>query len=377
MAPITIKEVKTDKELQEFIDFPEKLYKDNPYYVPQLNFDQIDTLSPRRNPAYEFCDAALYIAYRGKESVGRVAAIVNRKANEQWNHQEVRFGWLDFVDDKEVSAALIAKVEDFGRERGMDKIVGPLGFTDLDPEGMLIAGYDRLSTMATLYNFPYYADHMDSLGFEKDADWQEYKVTVPEKVPEKYVRVAEIVRKRENLHVRKLTRRIIRKENYGRKLFHLICECYKDLYNYTVLPDDLADKYIGFYLTILDLDYLTMIENEKNEIVAFGISMPSLASALIKSRGKMLPFGWWHLAKSLFFKHDEGIELLLVGVRPDYRNRGVNALIFEELCQIFIDKGAKWAETNAILEDNLACQALWQYFDTECVKRRRAYIKAL
>lgn len=377
MSAILIKEVKSRRDLRKFIDFPEKLYGDNPYYVPFLVFDQVDTLDPKRNPASVFCDSALYLAYKDGEIAGRVAAIVNNKANEQWNHKEVRFGWYDFIDDKEVSSALMEKVKEFGRERGMESIVGPLGFTDFDPEGMLVEGFDKLSTMALIYNHPYYVEHVESMGFEKEVDWIEYKISVADELPEKFTRIANIVQQRTNVHLRPLTKRIIKKENYGRKIFNLINECYKDLYNFTVLPDDLADKYLGFYLSVLDLKYVSMIENDKNELVAFGITMPSLAHALIKSRGKLFPFGWWHLLKSLFIKHDEGVEMLLVGVRPDYQNTGINSLLFTDIFSRLRKMNIKWAESNAVLESNVKNQGHWTLFEHECAKRRRSYKMSL
>lgn len=374
---VEIKKVESRRDLEKFLDFPEMLYKDNKYYVPNLRFDERSTLTPSKNPASAFCESALYMAYKDGKPAGRVAAIVNNKANEQWNHKEVRFGWIDFIDDKEVSAALIAKVEEFGRERGMESIVGPLGFTDFDPEGMLVEGYDALCTMALIYNHPYYKDHIEALGFEKAADWIEYKVFLGDHLPERLPRLAKIVEKRANVHLRPLTKKILKKEDYGHKLFHLINECYKDLYNFTVLPDDLSDKYIGFYLSILPLDYLSMVENEKGELVAFGIIMPSLAKALQKTRGKLFPFGWIHILKAMYGKKNEGIEMLLVGVRPDYQNSGINALLFTDLFGRMNAKGKKWAETNAVLETNIKNQGQWNEFDHECRKRRRSYRKSL
>lgn len=372
---VTIKKVSSKRELDEFIDFTEKLYRNNPYYVPQLFFDQVNTLSPDKNPARDFCESALYLAYKDGILAGRVAAIINNRANTQWKHNEVRFGWLDFIDDLEVSAALIEAVENFGREHGMDKITGPLGFTDFDPEGMLVEGYDKMSTMALIYNHPYYVTHIESLGFEKEVDWIEYKVSIPDHLPDKIVRVAEIVMQREKLHTRHLTRRIVRKEDYGHKIFKLINECYKNLYDFTVLPEELAEKYLSFYLSILDLKYVSLVENEDGELVAFGITMPSIAKALQKSRGKLFPFGWWYLLKSLFVKHEEGVEMLLIGVRPDYQNRGINSLLFVDLFSRIKEFGHVWAETNAVLENNLKNQAHWTMFEHECAKRRRSYSK--
>ena len=375
--PVEIRPVRNRRELRQFVNFPERLYKDTPYYVPKLVFDQMDTLDQEKGAAQEFCDSVLYMAYKDGEPVGRVAAIVNHKANEQWHHKEVRFGWYDFVDDREVSKALMDKVEEFGRKHGMESVVGPLGFTDFDPEGMLVDGFDRLSTMALIYNFPYYNDHMDAMGFGKDADWIEYKVQVPTVMPERWPRLEKIIMERAGVHLRPLTRKIIREEDYGHKVFRCINDCYKDLYNFTVLPDHMADKYLGFYLSILDLRFLSMVENDKGDLVAFGISMPSIVKALQKTRGKLFPFGWWPLLKAMFLKHDDMAELLLVGVHPDYQNSGVNSLVFMDMFRKFNAMGIKVAETNAILETNLKNQGQFRDFEHECKKRRRSYIKKL
>ena len=374
---IELRQVKTRCELRRFVNFPESLYRHDPYYVPPLVFDQMDTLDQKKGAAQEFCESELWMAYKDGKPAGRIAAIVNFKANEQWNHKEVRFGWFDFIDDHEVSAALMEKVYDFGRKHGMESVVGPLGFTDFDPEGMLIEGYDRLNTMALIYNYPYYNDHMEKMGFSKDTDWVEYKLFMEDRLPERLERIANIVQQRTNVHVKPLTRKIIRQEDYGTKVFKLINECYKDLYNFTVLPDHMAKKYLDFYLSILDLRYLVMLENEKDELVAFGITMPSLARALQKSRGKLFPFGWWHIFKSMFWKHEEGVEMLLIGVRPDYQNTGINSMLFNHLFPFFKKQGVKWAETNAVLETNVKNRGQMEQFSHECVKRRRSYIKKL
>lgn len=374
---VEIKEVQSRRELREFVNFPEKLYRHNPYYVPPLEFDQMDTLDQKKGAAQEFCDSKLYLAYKDGKLAGRVAAIVNRLANKQWNHKEVRFGWYDFIDDREVSKALMDKVEEFGRIYGMESVVGPLGFTDFDPEGLLIEGFDQLSTMALIYNYPYYVDHIEEMGFQKDADWIEYKIEVPKALPERVARMANIIEQRANVHVTPLTRKLIKEKDYAHKIFKIINECYKNLYNFTVLPEKMADKYIGFYLKVLDLNYVSLVENDKDEIVAFGITMPSIVRALQRSRGKLFPFGWWYLAKSLFFKREEGVEMLLVGVNPEYRNSGVNTLVQLDMFKKYTDAGVKWAETNAILETNIKNQGQFKEFDRECKKRRRSYIKPL
>ncbi|MBP5398681.1 MAG: GNAT family N-acetyltransferase [Bacteroidales bacterium] len=374
---VEIKEVSSPKEMKTFIRFPEKLYRDNKYYVPSLEYDVLDTLSPERNPAYDFCDAKLYLAYKDGEVAGRVAVIINHRANEEWNHKEVRFGWYDFIDDYEVSKALMDKVEEFGRAQGMDTVVGPLGFTDFDPEGMLVDGYDRLCTMALIYNHPYYVTHMEKMGFEKDNDWIEFRIELKDGLPEKFSRVAQIVAKRSKCHVRPLTKKMLKEEQYGYKVFHLINECYKDLYNFTILTDKMIKKYMEFYLGLLPLKYVSCIENEQGELVAFGIIMPSLARALQKTRGKLLPFGWFTLAKAMYWKYDDTMEMLLVGVRPDYRDSGINSLLFTDLFQRAVDDGFKYAETNAIMETNSKNIAQWTLFPGECKKRRRSYKKAL
>ena len=365
------------RQLREFVLFPEKLYRNSPYYVPSLVFDEMDTLNAKENPASAFCDQVLYMAYKDGEAVGRIAGIINHRANEAWKHDEIRFGWFDTINDKEISAALIGKVEEFGKQHGMKYIVGPLGFTDFDPEGMLVEGFDQQSTMPLIYNYPYYVEHIEALGFRKDADWLEYRLTVPEQIPEKIERVAKIVAERNRFRVRPVTRKLVRRENYAAKLFAVIMDTYKDLYEYTILPENLADKYIGFYLKILDLRYVTSIENEKGEIVAFGVTMPSLADALIKSRGRLFPFGWWHLLKALFIKHSEGAELLLMGARASVRNTGVTALVVDDMFRKYTKMGVKWAETNAELEDNYSIRNHFSDFERVQHKRRRSYKKEI
>ena len=374
---LEIRRVQGRKALRKFVLFPEKLYRNNPYYVPALVMDEMGTLDPRKNPAMDFCEAELYMAYRDGKPVGRVAAIINHKANAQWNHKEVRFGWYDFVDDPEVSRALMDKVIEMGRRAGMDSVVGPLGFTDFDPEGMLVEGFDEVSTMPLIYNAPYYKEHVEAMGFEKDADWIESRITIPEQLPDRYTRLSKIIQERENVHFRRLNHRIVRKEDYGHKIFNLINQTYKDLYNFTILPESMADKYLGFYLSVLDLRYVTAIENDKNELIAFGVTMPSIVKALQKSRGRLFPFGWIPLLRSMYLKHEEGVELLLIGVRPDYRNTGVNSLLFVDQFIQYNKLGSKWAESNAVLETNHKQLEQWKGFDCRQHKRRRSYKKAL
>ncbi len=375
---VTIKKVSSRKELKEFIRFNYNLYKENPYSVPDLYEDILDTFSPTKNPAFAFCEADYFLAYKDDKLVGRVAAIINKRANETWEKKEVRFGWIDFIDDPEVSEALINAVIKWGKERGMNAIVGPLGFTDMDAEGMLVEGFDELSTMATIYNYPYYPQHIERLGFEKDADWVEYKIFIPKEMPEKHRRISEMLMKRYNLKIKKLTsRKEIKENNYGQKIFDLINEAYAPLYGYSKMTQAQIDQYVNTYLSILDLRMVTLVEDEQKNLIAVGISMASLSEALQKAKGKMYPFGWYHLAKALFLKRPKVLDLLLVAVKPEYQNKGVNALLFYDLIPVYQQLGFVYAESNPELELNSKVQGQWTYFENKQHKRRRAYKKEI
>ena len=306
--------------------------------------------------------------------MGRVAAIINHRANEQWQKKTVRFGWIDFIDDLEVSRALIGAVKQWGKERGMDTIEGPLGFTDMDAEGMLIEGFDQLSTMATIYNYPYYPQHMEKLGMEKSADWVEMKIYVPDEIPEKHKRISDIIARKYNLHVRKLTsKREVLRSGLAHDIFRLINDAYAPLFNFSRMTERQIDQYVRMYVPVLDLRMVSIVENEQNEIVAVGISMASLSEALQKAKGRLLPFGWFYLLKALFWKRPKMLDLLLVGVRPDYQNKGVNALLFTDLIPVYQQLGFEYAESNPELELNEKVQNQWQYFKTEQHKRRRCF----
>ena len=372
---ILIKTVTTRKELKTFVRFANKLYKGNKYYVPSMPFDDLNTLDKDKNGAFEFCEAEYYLAYKNGVLVGRVAAIVNHKANESWKVKQVRFGWFDFIDDMEVSAALLDAVIAFGRERGMTQIVGPLGFTDFDPEGMLVEGFDRLSTMALIYNHPYYPEHMKKLGYYKETGWLEYRITIPTEVPERHRRLAELVKERNNLTLRKLTRRQIRKENYGVKLFNLINDTYCKLYGYSLLSDRQIEQYVDLYLSLVDPSMLNFVEDENGDLIAAAITIPSLSEALQKCNGEIFPFGWWYLLKNMFIKKPDTLDLLLIGVRPDYQNKGVPTLVICDLIETFNRLGFRYAESNANLETNTSIQALWGPFEKEQHKKRWVFGK--
>ncbi len=374
---VTVTRVQNKRAFREFLHFPLTLYKDMPAFVPPLLMDDADTLNPKKNPAYEFCDAAMYLAYKDGKLAGRVAAIVNRKANAQWGHDQVRFGWFDFIDDREVSKALLDAVEAFGRERGMTTILGPLGFTDFDPEGMLVEGYEYLSSMALHHNWPYYKEHMEALGYEKDVDWLEYRIYIGDTIPEKYTRVAKIVEDRYDLRLRKITKREVRKTDVGYKLFDLINETYSSLYNFTILPKKLVDKYVGFYLGVIDLKFVSLVEDKDHNIVGFGVVMPSITRALKKCKGKLFPFGWFHILRSMYWKYEENFEMLLIGVKPEYQKKGVNSIVFVDLMKELLKGGFVYGESNAELESNLDIRSQWGDLEVKECKRRRVYKKAV
>lgn len=381
MSSIKIQKVETKKQLRAFIDFHYDLYKGNPYDVPNLFMDEKNTLSPSKNPAFDFCEAEYYLAYdEDGQVVGRVAGIINHKANDRWNRKSVRFGWLDFIDDLDVSRALFNAVEDYGRRKGMTEIVGPLGFTDMDPEGMLIWGFDKLGTMPTIYNYDYYPRHMEQMGgWEKDTDYVEYYMRVPEKVPEKYSKIAEMIEKRYNLHVKKLTRKDI-SEGYGYKVFDLINDTYKDLYGFSELSQRQIDLYVKEYLPMLDLNLVTCIEdgNAGNKLVGIGVTMPSMSRAMQKCRrGRLFPFGWWHILRAVKCHKTEGVDLLLLGILPEYRTKGANALLFADLIPRYISYGFKWGESQVEMENNEGVQRQWGALNPENHKRRRCYKKAI
>lgn len=382
MASIEIRKVAGKKSLEAFIQFHYDLYRGNAFDVPNLHVDEINTLSKEKNAAFDFCEAEYFLAYKDGKVAGRVAGIINRRANERWGRKSVRFGWLDFVDDIEVSAALFKAVEDWGRSKGMTEIVGPLGFTDMDPEGMLIWGFDQLGTQFTIYNYPYYPEHIERIGgWVKDNDYVEYKLMVPDEVPEKYAKIAQMIETRYNLHVRKFTKRQILKEGYGQKVFDVINDTFKDLYGYSEMTPRQIHDYIRMYFPVLDLNLVTAIEDwntPDHKIIGVGITVPSLSRALQKcSNGRLLPFGWWHVIRALKFRHTEGVDLLLMGVLPEYRSKGANALIFSDLIPRYRKYGYKWGESQVEMESNQNVQSQWGALNPINHKRRRCYVKPL
>jgi GNAT superfamily N-acetyltransferase len=371
---IEIREVQTDSELKSFVRFPLELYRGNPYWVPSLVMDDLNTLKKDVNPAFDFCEARYFLAYKDGRLAGRVAAILNHRHSETWNQSYMRFSWLDFIDDREVSAGLMQKVEEWAKEKGVSAVHGPLGFTDLDREGMLVEGFEELGTMATFYNHPYYPQHMEAMGYTKDTDWVEYEIQLPSKPNETIARLVEGVKRRYNF-------RLLRVKNkkellkYAPEVFEIFNNEYKHLYGVIPLTKKQIESYTEQYFGFINHEFLPVVINEEGKIVAFGITMPSLSRALQKGKGELLPFGWLHLWQALR-KHDR-VDLYLVAVRSEYRGTGANAILMDEMHRVFLKHGIKKVETNPELETNNLVQAQWKHFEKRQHKRRRCYIRKI
>ncbi|MCD8293354.1 MAG: N-acetyltransferase [Prevotellaceae bacterium] len=378
MDKVYVKEARTKRQMHDFVRFANGLYAACPYFVPDLEQDVRDTFNPKKNAGLAFSDIQPFVAYdRGGKPVGRIAGIINRKANEKWNTRSVRFAFIDFIDDVQVAAALLKAVEQWGRERGMEQIQGPLGITDFDKEGMLVEDFDQLGSMNTYYNYPYYPRHLEALGYEKEVDWVQIAVDVPRVLPQKFVRVAQFAKKTFGLQLKKLTNAEIAKGGYGQKIFALLNAAYAPLFGYTELSDKQVEQFVGQYLKLVDKQLLPVIENAEGELVGVAVTMGSLSHAIRKAKGRLFPFGWFHLLAALTWKHDDKVEMLLIAVRPDYQGRGVNALFFEDLFTVYNKYGFKTAETGPQLENNVKELAQWKLLNPRFVKRRRCYKKLL
>jgi len=374
----TVKAVQTKCQMNDFLSLPRKIYRGNSCYVPDIESDVRSWFDSKHNPGLQHCDIVPFVAYNEKgEAVGRIVGIINRKANQIWKGSCVRFGWIEFVDDTDVSRALLKAVEDWGRNKGMDSIQGPLGISDFDKEGMLIEDFDKMGTAITIYNPPYYPEHMRLHGYNKEVDWVQVKVEIPAEVPKRFVRVQTLVGDMYGLKVKKLTPHEVFKEGYGRKIFKLLNEAYSQLFGYTPHSEEEADAFVAQYIRMLDLSMLPMVEDSEGNLVACSITMPNLARALQKSGGRMFPFGWYHLLQALKFKHEEEVELLLIAVHPEWQALGINALLFADLIPIFNKKGFRWAETGPMLEDNMKVLTQWKVFNHKIYKRRRCFSKEI
>lgn len=382
MSKITIKKVESKKDMVKFIRFNWELYKDCKYAVPDFLEDTLDTFDKKKNAAFDFCDAEWFMAYRDGELVGKVVAIINKRANERWGTKNVRFGWIDFVDDEEVSRALIDAVSQWGKERGMDAIVGPLGFTDMDPEGMLFEGYEEYSTMPTIYNYPYYNTHMEKMGFEPEATWVERKIMVPKDGHElnssKFARVAQLVAKRYDFKLRKFkSKKELYKGDYVKKIFDIINTSYKDLYGYSEMTERQVNQLAATYLQYLDLRLLGVVENKEGDPIAVGICMGDVGDAIRKAKAKFFPFGWFHMVKGLFFNRSKVINLLLQGALPEYQDTGCISLFYADMIETAKQMGYEYAECSPQLDTNVRGQAAWKNFENVIHKKRRAWKKTL
>ncbi len=379
MSSVIIKKVSTKQDLKAFIEFHYDLYAGNAYDVPNLYSDEVNTLSKDKNAAFEFCEAEYYLAYKNERLVGRVAAIINHKANAKWERKSVRFGWIDFVDDTEVSGELLNAVADYGKAKGMTEVVGPLGFTDMDPEGMLTWGFDQLGTMPTIYNYEYYPQHLEKAhGYVVDNRYVEYKIHVPKEVPEKFIKISNMIQERYHLRVKKLTKKEVFEGGYGQRIFQLINDTYKDLYGFSELSQKQIEQYVDMYFPLADLNLITAIEDASadNKLVGIGITIPSLSKALQKCRrGRLLPFGWWHVLRAIKYHKTDIVDLLLMGVLPEYRAKGVNSLMFSDLIPRYIEYGIKWGESQVEMESNANVQSQWEILNPEMHKRRVCFKK--
>lgn len=384
MSELQIKRITTKRELKDFVRFNYEMYKDCPYAVPDFLEDTLETFNKDYNAAFEFCDADWFLAYRDGKIVGRVAAIINNRANQKWDTRNVRFGWIDFIDDLEVCKALISTVEQWGKERGMDTIVGPLGFTDLDQEGMLFEGYDQMGSMYTMYNYPYYNEHLKALGFEEDAVWVDRRINIPSMDGEhsanqqKFFRVAKLVEDRYGFKVHKFNnKKELKESGYILKVFDIINKAYQNLYGTSDMTQRQVEQYAEMYLPYLDTRLISIIDNKEGEPVAMGICMPSLTKAIQKAKSKMLPFGWFHMAKALYLKHSTTLDLLLIGTLPEYQDTGCISLIFADMIVAAQKMGFKIAECCPQLETNSKALSVWRSLDTEVTKKRHTWKKSI
>ena len=374
---VEVIKVLTSRQMDAFIHVVDGIYKDCQQYVPDLENEVRSLFDPRKNPGLEFSDIQPFVAYQNGQPVGRVVAIINRHANEKWNIKCVRFAMIEFIDNLEVSKALLKTVEEWGRSKGMETMQGPLGITDFDKEGMLVEDFDMAGSMNTIYNPAYYPRHMEALGFEKEVDWVQIRINVPEEVPVKYARVAQYAREQLGLRVVKLSNKEIYEKGYGKKVFDLLNEAYSEIFGFSELSDRQVEVFLDKYLKLIDKQLMPFILNEKDEVIGGAVTMGCMTKAMRKANGKLFPFGWYYLLKALFWKREDNAEMLLVAVRPDYQGLGVNAMFFDDLIPIYNKYGFKWAETGPQLENNVRELTQWKPLKPEYVKRRRCFKKKI
>lgn len=371
---IEIKDVQTRSDLRRFIAFPERLYRGHPYYVPKLLGEEKKALRSDLNPAFEYCEARYWMAFRDGAPAGRVAGIINHRYNETWKKSRVRFGWLDFVDDPDVSAALLGAVEEWARSRGLTEAHGPLGFCDLDRQGLLVEGFEELDLLITNYNYAYYAEHLERIGYGKDVDWVELQLPVPAVMPEALERIARAALERTKLRVLQ-TRSMKDILPYVERVFAVVNETYKDLYSVVRLSDAQIQYYTKEFFGVLDHRFVTIVLDQQGDVAAFGAVMPSLARALQKCRGRLFPFGFLHVLHAL--RTSDRLEMLLTAVRPPYRKKGLNAVLMHETWKAAHQRRIRLAETGPMLETNTQILAQWKSLESRQHRRRRCYVKAL
>ena len=383
MGRIDVVKIGSKRELHDFIRVPYHIYEHCPQYVPDLESSICELFDPQKNPAFEFSHIQPFVAYSlgddqsAKTPVGRIVGIINRKANERWQTRHVRFALIEFVDDEEVSRALVDAVAQWGRSFGMDAIEGPMGITDFDKEGMLVEDFNLTGTMNTIYNPAYYPRHMEALGFRKAVDWLQVRIQVPQEVPARYARTAQYAREQIGLRVIKLTNSDIIKGGYGKKVFDLLNTAYHSIFGFSELSERQVNDFMDKYLKLIDKKLIPVVVNDQEEIVGVAITMGCLSHAMQKAKGRLWPIGWWHLLKAMKWQREESAEMLLVAVRPDYQGLGVNALFFDDLIPIYNQYGFRWAETGPQLEDNVRALSQWKPLNPEFVKRRRCFIKEI
>lgn len=369
---IQVVPVRGRKMLRQFIDFPIKLYKGCDKWVPSFESDEYKSLGDN-NPSLSFCDRELYLALEDKRIVGRVAAIINHNADKKWNERTVRFGWIDFVEDFDVAKALIDKVTEWGRERGAEKIKGPLGFTDMDREGLLVEGFENESPFTVIYNYPYYGEYLERMGFTKDADWTQRYVELPDEIPPMF-QYANLVEKRYGIHIY-TARTVAKMAKRGREMFHVLNDAFAPLYEYTKLSEEQIDGYVKQYVPVMNKDLVAFVVNDKDELVGFTVTMPHISAAVRKAKGRIFPFGWMHLLPALNPRRNDTVEALLIGVLPEYQAKGAAMLMFKYLHENYIRLGIKRMLLNPQLEDNHKVQSLFGVYDPKPYQRRRSYVK--
>ncbi|MBQ8386821.1 MAG: N-acetyltransferase [Paludibacteraceae bacterium] len=374
---VEIKKITNRIDLLRFVKFGNEFYSNCENFCPSLILDEMATFNTKKNPAFDVCEHVLYMAYKDGKAVGRIAGIINHEANRKWGVKHVRFGWMDFIDDLAVSKALLDAVVEWGKSKGMDGLNGPVGFTDFDHQGLIVEGFDYLVPMASLYNYPYYVQHMEAYGLLKENDWIEMQIYPPQELPERFGRMAKIVQERSHVRVDKVKNCKELVQKYGTSYMDVIDQAYQKLYNFQPLTDRQKRHYCDMYFPLLNFDFVTVVVNEKDEVVGVGVGMPDISKALRKCKGKLFPFGWYHMLKALHSDHYDTFDFLIIAVRPDYQDRGLNAVIIADQHPYFVKYNIHCIETTAIMETNFKNLNHWEVFPHKYHKRRRAYIKAI